>query len=260
MSYFDINKKRHATDTLKKCYKCAEKAGIRHALFVNFGLLLGIVREKDYISHDSDVDMCIKQELITPEQEILYRNYLKDEGILTDTRDKYSVRPDEDGYDELQLFERDEKKVKYVIKCAEKGEIADYYGKPVGKKVRLTWFTLRPKPGYPKFCHWFMFPWNGCYWHTKAGKWVSERKFTHRKWDYKKTDEAIMKGIPVEFLENLVTVNFYGVDIQIPENLGILHFMYNNWLIPKRGGASSKKIVCVVGKWKDRKTWRISIA
>ena len=65
-------RKKLAVEELRTIHECAEKAGIRDALYVNFGLLLGIIREGDFIAWDTDVDMCLKQELITPEQEIKY--------------------------------------------------------------------------------------------------------------------------------------------------------------------------------------------
>jgi len=257
MSYFNIERKRQATDTLKACIQCAKKAGINHALYINFGLLLGIVRERDYISHDNDVDLCINQDLIKPEQEILYRNYLKEAGVITQTRDEYSVRLDENGYDELCIMEKDPEKIKYVIDNKEL--IGTYKNKEIGRKVRLTWFTLRTKPDYPKFCHWFTFDWNGYTWHTKAGKWVKQSKFDHNRWDYKKTDEGIMKGFPAEFIEEFLSIDFYGLKVQIPKRFGsYLDCMYTNWLIPKNRGSSRKDTVCVVGKWSDKKTWRIS--
>ena len=238
MSYFNVIRKRQAVDILKICYDCADKAGIRDALFVNYGLMLGIVREKDFIAHDSDIDMCVKADLITAAQEIKYYKLLEKNGLF-DARRKWSSIKDPKGFSSTLILSNNDKS---------------------GSKIRFTWFSLRAKPGYPKFCHWFVFPWNGYSWHTKAGKWVRERKFTHQKWDYRKTDEAILKGCPAEFVEELMEVEFYGLKIQIPRRVGsCLDFMYPGWLIPKNRGASSKKIVCVVGKWSDKKTWRISV-
>ena len=236
MSYFNIQKKRQATDTLRVCYECAEAAGIRKALFVSYGLLLGIVREKDYIPWDNDIDMCVRRDWITAEQELKYYKLLEEAGLFG-ARRKWSTVKAKDGFPSTMILSNNDKS---------------------GDPVRLTWFSLRPKPHQPKFCHWFMFPWNGYMWHTKAGKWVQERKFTHKKWDYKESDEAIMKGCPVEYLDELMDFEFYGLDIRIPKRAGsCLDFMYPGWLIPRRRGASSKKIVCVVGKWDDKSTWRI---
>lgn len=238
MSYFTTEKKRKAIEQLKICLDCADKAGIRHAMFINFGLLLGMVREHDFISHDSDVDICIKQELITAKQEMKYFKLLQKKGMFF-ARRKWSSIDDENGFYESLIVTK---------------------GQKVGKKIRFTWFSLRMKKDYPKFCHWFMFPWKGIYWHTKAGRWVKKRKFDPNIWHYDKTTEGIMKGIPEMYLDELITTEFYGLKLQIPKYpRACLDFMYPGWLIPHRGGASSKKIVCIVGKWSDKKTWRIDV-
>jgi len=254
MSYFNFKRKKLATEVLKICHECAEKAGIRHAMFINYGLLLGIIRENDYIPWDNDVDVCIKSDLISAAQEIKYYKLLKKatkgapKGLFS-ARDKWSVVKDPEGFSETLIN-------------SEKYEwTSDSVTKKQPRKVRFTWFSLRKKPEYPKFCHWFMFPWNGCYWHTKAGQWVKDRKFSVRRFKYDKSDQAILKGIPEDFLKELIKINFYGLDIQIPLKYGsCLDFMYPGWRVPRQKGASSKKIVCIAKKWNDRKTWKMVLA
>jgi len=126
--------------------------------------------------------------------------------------------------------------------------------------VRFTWFSLRKEKEYPKFCHWIMVNWNGITWHSKAGLWITKHKFDKRQYNYKDTDEAILKGIPQKYVNDLMEINFYGIKIQIPTLYGAcLDFLYPGWLIPSHRGSSSHKIVCIAKKWTDKNTWRVAI-
>jgi len=235
--YMDFRRKKRAVETLRIIHECASEAGIRKALYVNFGLLLGIIRSGDFIPWDTDIDMCLKQELITPEQEIKYFQLLEERGVFK-ARKKWSTIKDENGFSESQIDSKNDE----------------------GKKVRLTWFSLRKASGYPKFCHWIMLDWNGITWHSKAGQWVKKSKFNRKHYNYQDTDEAILKGIPQNYVEKLMEINFYGIKIQIPALYGsCLDFLYPGWLTPRFRGASASKIVCVAKKWADKKTWRVVI-
>lgn len=236
--YFNEKRKALAMETLKTCYDCAAKAGIRKYLFVNFGLLLGIVRENDFIPHDNDVDLCVLMDRITPQQQLKYFKLLE-ENELFFARKKYSFVKHKDGFSKNLI--------------GSEHATSD-------KKVHMTWFSLRKRKSYPKFCHWFMFPWNGYYWHTKAGKWVSRRKFDPQKFGYNSSDDAILKGMPERDLKELMEIDFKGLKINIPKRYGsVLDWCYPGWLVPKKGGASSKKTVCIVRNWDEKKSWKIII-
>ena len=218
LMYFDSKRKRYAIDDLSIIHECAGKAGIREHLFVNFGLLLGIVREQDFIAHDDDIDMCVMAHKISKDQESNYVEYLKEKGMCA-ARWKSNTRSD---------------------------------------TGRHTWFGIRRQHDHCKFCHWFMFPWNGYFWHSKGGLWVTNRKFNKENWKYKDTDNAIMKGIPLEYLDELIDVDFRGLKIKIPKRFGsCLDFMYPGWRIPRKGGASSKTIIAIVPQWDNQRTWKI---
>ncbi len=237
--YMNFRRKKLAVETLHIIHECASEAGIRHALYVNFGLLLGIIRSGDFIPWDTDIDMCIKQDLITPEQEIKYFQLLERGGLFK-SRKKWSVVNDEDGFNERKVAGRND-----GVKS---------------RKVRFTWFSLRKASKYPKFCHWMMTDWNGITWHSKAGLWIRKRKFNKRDFEYESSDEAILKGMPQKYTDKLMTINFYGIKMQIPELYGsCLDFLYPGWLLPSYRGTSSKKIVGIAPKWADRKTWRVVI-
>lgn len=96
MSYFNYDRKRYATEDIATCYECAEKAGIKDKLFINFGLLLGIVRNGDFIPNDDDVDICV-QEGVTKRQQDDYIHYLDDHGMFF-AREKKAKRNDKDMY------------------------------------------------------------------------------------------------------------------------------------------------------------------
>lgn len=232
--YFTEEKKIKALEEIRIIYKCAKEAGIEKAVFVGFGLLLGIVRESDFIKHDDDVDMCVRSDLITAEQELKYYNLLLKNGMFG-ARRRLSFRETSNGF-----------KYNQVVAGVNT------------KEVRFTWFSLRKKVGYPKFCHWFFFPWNGYYWHTKSGKWVNRRKFNFVQWDITPSGMvAVMKGIPADCFDgSMEKIRFYGIDINIPAKYGTcLDFWYPGWRIPKKGGASAKNVVCTVNNWHDQTSW-----
>lgn len=232
----DEEKKKYALEDLKDIYSCAKEAGIEDAVFVGFGLLLGIVREGDFIKHDNDIDMCVRADLITPTQELNYYNYLHEKGLF---------------------FSRDHKSFRRVEKGFGINKIVPGSS---NEQVRFTWFSLRKRINHLKFCHWFFFPWNGYQWHSKSGKWITPRKFDPKLWNYKRTDEAMMKGIPANYIEKLTKYKFHGIKINVPLMVGsCLDFWYPGWLIPRNGGASAKKIGCIVGDWKDKTTWKVQI-
>jgi len=234
--YFTEKKKERAMETLRICYSCAEEAGMRDALFVNFGLLLGIVREGDFIAHDDDVDMCVLMDKITPIQQLRYFNLLKKHELFF-ARERKSIVTIPDGYSKSLLSSNNAVDPTTVF---------------------MTWFSLRKRKGYPKFCHWFMIPWKGYYWHTKAGMWVSRKKFDPRRFNYEPTDDAILKGVPEDHLKELMEIEFRGLKINIPTRFGsVLDSCYPGWLIPKIGGASAKETVCIAKDWNDKRTWKV---
>lgn len=58
----------------------AKEAGIYDKFFIAFGTLLGYVRERDIIGHDSDMDIGIMTDGVTAEQLKVYREALKRRG------------------------------------------------------------------------------------------------------------------------------------------------------------------------------------
>jgi len=220
MGYFIGDVKRHAIQDIRTVYDCAEAAGIREHLFVCFGLLLGIVRENDFIENDDDIDMGIISERITREQERAYYHNLIDADMF------------------------------FARKRIEKRDDLD----------RFTWFSLRKRANRAKFCHWFWIKHAGYYFHTKAGKWVTKKKFQGiEDVEFRFEDDAVMKGIPVGYLDGLQEIDFHGIRINIPQKCGsCADFWYPGWLIPLRA-KSARAIICQVPKWEDVAAWKVII-
>ena len=228
-------------------YACGKAAGIDHAMFVGFGVCLGQIMLFDpkkgsgnFIPEDDDMDMCIDTDMITPAQEAEYYRQLVNQGLFDGGRHKYSFKDDEDGFDSGIVHERHGGTVQ------------------TGRKVRFTWISLKHKLGGVKSCNWFMFKWNGYYWHSKGGRWVSQAKFDKHIFPYVPSDDAIMKGMPADYLGKYVKTVFNGVEVQFPARVGhCVDFWYPGWWLPKTGGSSKKQIICVVRNWKDKNTWKV---
>lgn len=233
MSYFDSEKKKKAVESLSIMSECAQKAGIFDDWFVGFGLLLGIVRERDFIGHDNDVDMCIRADNITEEQELHYINLLAKEG-----KEVKELKRLEEYKNEGLFFARK----KWMIRK---------------DTNRYVWFSLRKRSDYPKFCHWMFYNHNNYAWHTKGKAWISEKKFKSDNYGYDTSYDAIMKGIPAQYIETLHTIDFYGIKINIPFMVGsCLDEWYPGWRVPMKGGSSLKRYICIVKDWNTPKKWK----
>ena len=217
MAYFNYDRKLRALEDINTCYECAEKAGIKDKLFINFGVLLGIVREHDFIANDDDVDMCVQSDNITKEQQDIYMDCLKQKGMF---------------------FARK--------KVARRGDTG-----------MAVWFTLRRKADRAKFCHWWGYEWQNYWWWSKGRKWVRPNKFDKNKWKYEDGCEAIALGVPASYVRKLVQIDFKGIKVRIPERYGsVLDWEYPGWPIPK-SGSSKHQVVCIIPKWSNSRLWKV---
>ena len=223
-----------AYNQIAKCYECAKQVGIDNAMFIGFGVLLGIVRERDIVRGDDDVDMCVLSDRITGEQELSYYRMLKRYGMF-DARERKAFRSSKGGF-QFSLVEQ---------------------GVP-NDGVRFTWFTLRPTHDAPRMCHWFMFRHEGFYWWSKGNQWVDPGKFKPEKvgYDPKNTD-GIALGIPERCFEWLETIKWQGMEVRVPKLCGtVLDHHYPGWAMPASTSSCHENIL-IVPKWTDPKHWII---
>jgi hypothetical protein len=221
MSYFNYERKLLAIQDMKTILTAAQEVGIDKYLFVSFGLLLGICREKDFIGHDNDIDMCLLADKITKEQEDAYYAKLTAAGMFQ-AREEVTRRKDNN---------------------------------------RITWFSLRKRANRSKFCHWFCFEWNGYLWHTKSGRWVKHTKFGRDALYFGMNDEAVMQGTPIGYIEPLQQIQFKDMKIRIPAMPGsVLDWCYPGWYMPKPSGSSVHRAICRVPQWATKAGWSIHVS
>lgn len=206
----------------------AEKAGIGHALFIAFGTLLGFAREGEVIEHDDDTDFSIMSHLSTEKGDWDFVDNLEKAGLF-EARKRISYRKDNN---------------------------------------RLVWLSLKANPGWGcwKSCLWSQFKYKNFLWHTKDG--ISQGGLTFQTWLAKvgrkrglpitdKTD-AVAKGIPYKFFENLIDVEFMGNTYKVPYMYGsCLDFWYPNWSFPVKHCASKAQKHLIVERWDNPKTWKV---
>lgn len=209
---------------LCKIRKCAEDAGMGHALFLGYGTLLGLVREKGFIGHDKDMDVCIRSDMVTLEQEKKFYEELDNSGLFNSRRRRRA--------------------------------------RPNGRLLWLSTREL-PNKGVDledagvKCCIWFQYFWKGYMWHSKGHRWIEKigmRRNLPIDYDNAK---AIAKGIPEIFCRKLITKEFYGEKFNVPSMYGsCLDAWYPDWLTP-RGGSSKCEIIKIINDWNNDHTWKI---
>lgn len=236
---FTDYKKKTAIDELSKIIWAAKEARIDQHMFMGFGVMLGYLMFGDFIPEDDDMDVCFDADQITAEQELAYYTNLHLAGVYPGYRRRRAVRYDNDGFDIGMLGKRQ---------------------KEVGEKIRFLWLSMRHRIDGVKCCNWFMFRHNGFMWHSKGRHWVKNRKFDQKVWDYETKDASIMKGIPENLLDRFEEVSFHGLKIRVPYKIGsCADYWYPGWWPHKSGGASKKKVICIVKNWLDKNTWKVAV-
>ena len=119
---------------------------------------------------------------------------------------------------------------------------------------RHLWISVRAKKSSCKSCNWFQQRIGDYYYHSKGNDWV--KKLGPRLKPPVESGEAILKGVRAELIEDLIPVDFCGVQTNIPKRYGeILDVWYPDWVVPRKGGASKEEILLIVDKWKEPKKW-----
>lgn len=96
------------------------------------------------------------------------------------------------------------------------------------------WASIRGRPVGEcyKCCHWFFWEQYGYTWHSKG-------------------PGSFAKGAPAQYFGTGPEIKFLGVDVHIPKMSGaLLDFWYTDWLTPRTGGNSAKKILMTDIDWK----------
>jgi hypothetical protein len=213
-----------ATLQLHQIFDCGRRAGIEHAMFLNFGTLLGVVRERGLIEHDSDTDIGVRSDWISKSQELAFYEELCKANLF--------------------MFRR---------RRARRADINRY-----------LWNSLRSKRHGPKCCIWYMFPWGKHLYHCKGRRWLRKIglkpaviKLLPNHGRNIQEHETIMKGNSLNCFESLVKIKVLGGKFNIPAGYGqLLDEYYEDWGIP-RSGASMRHRIVLIGKWSDENTWLI---
>lgn len=200
--------------------QCARNAGIYDYCFLAFGSLLGYVRERGFIGHDSDMDIGFLGDKITVKQMNQYvAELLRPSKIPKNLLEKYG-RP---------------KHPRGLYGYREHTETNHHTGK-------LFWTTLRMHPqkmGY-KCCNWFMFEHKGYMYHHKGG-------------------ESKIKGLPTGCISEVgKEVEYLGTKVHIPKNAGAcLDFWYPDWDTSRSDVSKSEGQLLKVKRWDDPNNWEM---
>jgi hypothetical protein len=148
-----------------------------------------------------------------------------------------------------------EQRHQYLMECKSAGLCENRIHGPVLIEDKYCWFSIGPKSPYTeqgvKTCNWFWFKHGGHWWHSKGKEWIGRR-------DLSKSN-ITAKGIPeTHFKGNLKKVMFHGIEVQIPDNLGLcLDWWYPGWVSRKKE-ASAINVLLNIPDEKDKRTWFIT--
>ena len=216
-----------AEQQLVKLFDIARKVGIYHAMFINFGTLLGYVRENGLIAHDDDTDISIRSDWITRRQE-------------------------QDFYDELTKQDMFLYRARKAFRPTSNGE------------GRFLWLSLKMASPGTKSCCWFMFPWKSHLYHCKGKRWLRKiglkpavRKLLPKNGEGLAQYQSIMKGNSLHCFDKLKEVRFLGTRVNIPYRAGtLLDEFYPDWAVPGKGSSARFRSV-LIRDWMDESSWLV---
>jgi hypothetical protein len=235
--WFTPERKRNAYELLRLMYECADRAGMRHALFIGFGTLLGYVKFGDVIPYDNDMDMCVMSNLTTPE------NIKK---FVAEIQKPFKIGK--------QNFPHGlgESMFRFSNNCN--------LGYPVWLSVGHR--SIMRDNGV-KSCIWVMFKHSNYYFHSKGDRWVTSAKFP--SFQIRRQDVALALGQPEWTIstgqrpgKDFIEIDFHGVKVNAPVNAGSCCDWWYDGFSYFGEGASAHKRILAIENWEDRSTWRMA--
>ena len=228
-TWFTHERKQNAYELIGLMYQCADRAGMRDAMFLGFGGLLGYVMYGDICKNDDDIDMCIIRELSTKEKDLRYLEEIKKPIQIGKKRFPHGL------CENMYRFSNNSDD-----------------GRPV-------WFSVGHRSimrdNGVKSCHWWMFEHSNHYWHSKGERWVTNAKIPG--FQINKTDKAICLGQPSGTLKAFTEVNLKGVAVNMPVKAGTCcDWWYPGWM-PDGKGSSAHKRILAIPEWSKKSTWRM---
>ncbi len=229
-NWFTPERKARAYELMKIMLDCGERAGIRDAMWLGFGGLLGYVVCGDFLPHDNDIDMCIDTEKTTPERIAKY---------LVEIRKPFKIG------DQKFPHGLGEKMYRTTNTRADNGN-------PLW--ISIGHRSIESDNGV-KSCNWFMFEHSNYHWHSKGNRWVQGGVFGNVQ--INKLDKAICLGQPSGTLDGFEQVDFHGVAVDMPKNAGTcLDWWYPGWFPGGKGSSAKRRILCI-GNWNNKSNWRL---
>lgn len=221
----------HGLELLQCILNCGKRAGIDSAMYLGFGNLLGFVTTGTFLVHDNDMDICIDSERTTKEGDLRYLEEIRKPM-------KIGNRSFPNGLCE-KMFRVSNNR--------------DDTGRPLW--ISLGHRSITDDYGI-KCCHWWWFNHSNYSWHSKGDRWITQGKFNSSQ--VNSSDKAMALGTPDWILNDLIEVDFNGVMINMPRNVGsALDWWYPGWCNLGKKCSSDKKVILAIPDWNKKQTWRI---
>jgi hypothetical protein len=228
--WFTPERKKNGYELIRLMYECAERAGMRHALFLGFGTLLGYVKFGDVIPYDNDLDMCVASELTNPENIRQFVEEIKKPFQIGKQRFPHGLG------ENMFRFSNNRPDHGYPVWLS------------VGHRSIM-------RDNGVKSCIWIMFEHSSHIFHSKGDRWVTNAKFPG--FQIRNNDVALGLGQPKWTLNNFVEIDFHGVKVNAPIKAGSCCDWWYDGFSYFGDGASAHKRILAIQDWNNKSTWRM---